>query len=82
MERALGASRGERSGHSRTVPRGKKEVTAPPLLSQHADYVHPWEFAGFLGAVGPAPVDVMLEAKMKDAALLKLRADLTRLRLW
>jgi UV DNA damage endonuclease len=62
--------------------RGKKEVPAPPLLSQHADYVHPWEFAAFLREVGPAPFDVMLEAKMKDAALLKLRDDLTRLRLW
>lgn len=67
---------------SRTVLRGKKEVPAPPLLSQHADYVHPWEFAGFLAAVGPAPFDVMLEAKMKDAALLKLRVDLTKLGLW
>jgi UV DNA damage endonuclease len=45
---------------SRTVLRGKKEVPAPPLLSQHADYVHPWEFAGFLAAVGPVPFDVML----------------------
>jgi UV DNA damage endonuclease len=67
---------------SRMVLRGKKEVPAPPLLSQHADYVHPWEFAGFLREVGPEPFDVMLEAKMKDAALLKLREDLTRLRLW
>jgi len=67
---------------SRTVLRGKKEVSAPPLLSQHAEYVHPWEFTSFLAAVGNLPFDVMLEAKMKDAALLKLRADLTRLRLW
>ena len=67
---------------SRTVLRGKKEVSAPPLLSQHADYVHPWEFASFLREVGPAPFDVMLEAKMKDAALLKLRNDLTKLGLW
>ncbi len=67
---------------SRTVLRGKKEVSAPPLLSQHADYVHPWEFASFLAAAGDAPFDVMLEAKMKDAALLKLRDDLTKLRLW
>jgi UV DNA damage endonuclease len=67
---------------SRTVMRGTKAVPAPPLLSQHADYVHPWEFAAFLSAVGPAPFDVMLEAKMKDAALLKLRDDLTRLGLW
>jgi UV DNA damage endonuclease len=67
---------------SRTVTRGKKEVLAPPLLSQHADYVHPWEFAGFLREVGPEPFDVMLEAKMKDVALLKLRDDLDKLRLW
>jgi UV DNA damage endonuclease len=67
---------------SRMVTRGKKEVPAPPLLSQHADYVHPWEFASFLAAVGDVPFDVMLEAKMKDAALLKLRDDLTKLRLW
>ena len=67
---------------SRTVTRGKKEVLAPPLLSQHADYVHPWEFAGFLREVGPEPFDVMLEAKMKDTALLKLRADLDKLGLW
>jgi UV DNA damage endonuclease len=67
---------------SRPVTRGGKEVSAPPLLSQHADYVHPWEFATFLREVGPLPFDVMLEAKMKDAALLKLRAGLDRFGLW
>ncbi len=67
---------------SRIVSRGKREVEAPPLLSQHADYVHPWEFAGFLRQAGDAGFDVMLEAKMKDAALLKLRGELTKYRLW
>lgn len=67
---------------SRTVVRGKKEVVVPPLLSQHADYVHPWEFAAFLREVGPLPFDVMLEAKQKDAALLKLRADMDKHGLW
>ena len=67
---------------SRTVTRNGREVTAPPLLSQHADYVNPWEFAAFLREAGNRPFDVMLEAKMKDAALLKLRADMARLRLW
>jgi UV DNA damage endonuclease len=67
---------------SRMVTRGRREVEAPPLLSQHADYVHPWEFGGFLREVGPVPFDVMLEAKMKDRALLKLRDDLTRYGLW
>lgn len=67
---------------SRTVVRAKKEVQVAPLLSQHADYVHPWEFAAFLRAAGPVPFDVMLEAKMKDAALLKLRGDMEKHRLW
>ena len=67
---------------SRTVTRGKKEVAAAPLLSQHADYVHPWEIGAFFREVGPVPFDVMLEAKMKDDALLKLRAELDRYGLW
>jgi UV DNA damage endonuclease len=67
---------------SRTVVRAKKEVQVAPLLSQHADYVHPWEFAAFLRSAGPVPFDVMLEAKMKDAALLKLRGDMEKYRLW
>jgi UV DNA damage endonuclease len=67
---------------SRMVTRGKRETEAPPLLSQHADYVHPWEFGAFLREMEGAPCDVMLEAKMKDAALLKLRKDLTRYGLW
>jgi UV DNA damage endonuclease len=66
----------------RTIVRGKKEVTVPPLLSQHADFVNPWEFAWFLRETAPLPYDVMLEAKQKDQALLKLRADLDKLRLW
>ena len=67
---------------TRMVLRGGKEVEAPPLLSQHADYVHPWEFAAFLREVADIPFDVMLEAKRKDSALLKLRDDLTRYGLW
>jgi len=66
----------------RTIVRGKKEVTIPPLLSQHADFVNPWEFAWFLRETDPLPYDVMLEAKQKDQALLKLRADLDKLKLW
>lgn len=57
------------------------EREVPPLLSQHADHVNPWEFAGFLQAVGPRPFDVMLKAKMKDAPLSKLRGDLQKLTL-
>jgi hypothetical protein len=45
----------------------------PPLLSQHAD--------DLLREAGPA-LRRMLEAKMKDQALLKLRDDPTKLKLW
>jgi UV DNA damage endonuclease len=67
---------------SRVVRRGGGVVEAPPLLSQHADYLNPFEFASFLRSVGPLPFDVMLEAKKKDAALLKLREDVRRLALF
>ncbi len=67
---------------SRIVKRGKKEQEEAPLLSQHADYVNPWEFSGFLREVADLPFDVMLEAKRKDLALLKLRKDLTKYGRW
>ena len=66
----------------RTIVRGKKEVAVPPLLSQHADFVNPWEFAWFLRETGPLAYDVMLEAKQKDQALLKLRGEMDKLGLW
>lgn len=51
---------------------------AAPLESQHADYIDPDEFIGFLRATEPLHinVDVMLEAKAKDLALLRLRGQL------
>jgi UV DNA damage endonuclease len=59
---------------------GKQEtVYAPPVWSGHSDYVNPFEFITFMrGAAGLPPFDVMLECKMKDLALLRLRADLPR----
>ncbi|MFH1085155.1 MAG: UV damage endonuclease UvsE, partial [Chloroflexota bacterium] len=47
--------------------------------TEHADYINPFEFAAFC-ALGEAlrPFDVMLEAKARDLALLKLRRDLAR----
>jgi UV DNA damage endonuclease len=51
----------------------------PPLLSQHADFVNPLEFVLFLQAAngdGTPGFDIMLEAKRKDQALLRLRAQL------
>jgi UV DNA damage endonuclease len=46
----------------------------PPLRS-HADLVLPWDLEALVTAA-PAPVDVVLEAKAKDLALLELRRTL------
>jgi len=56
------------------------EVIRPPLRTQHSDYVNPFDFIAFLRQMeGMRPFDVMLEAKAKDLALLRLRDDLQRL---
>jgi UV DNA damage endonuclease len=57
----------------------KKEIKRlAPVWTGHADYINPFEFATFLRMTGDAVFDVMLEAKAKDLALVKLRADLVR----
>jgi UV DNA damage endonuclease len=59
---------------------GKKETTLQaPLNTQHSDFINPFEFIDFARAL-PAShiVDMMLEAKAKDLALLRLRSDLAR----
>ena len=57
----------------------KKVVLAPPIWTGHADYVNPIEFALFLDVVAGLPAfDVMVEAKSKDLAVLRLKADLAR----
>lgn len=56
-----------------------EHVQAPPIWSGHADYLNPFEFIAFLrGAANMRPFDVMLETKLKDIALLRLRDDLRR----
>jgi UV DNA damage endonuclease len=40
--------------------------------------VNPFEFATFMREMAGLKFDVMLEAKMKDAALLRLQRDLIR----
>lgn len=59
---------------------GKAEqVQAPPIWSGHSDYLNPFEVISFLrGAAALPAFDMMLEAKLKDLALLRLRADLAR----
>ncbi len=61
----------------RTVGRGAAARLVPPLVDQHADFVTPWDLAELLG-LAPGPLDVMLEAKAKDLALLWLREQLPR----
>lgn len=61
----------------RTVGRGAAAKLVPPLVDQHADFVTPWDLAELL-RLAPGPLDVMLEAKAKDLALLWLREQLVR----
>ena len=49
-----------------------------PLWTNHADYINPFEFANVLRTVPDAVFDVMLECKLKDVALIRLREDLPR----
>ncbi|HET9416968.1 MAG TPA: hypothetical protein VFP30_05435 [Candidatus Limnocylindria bacterium] len=61
----------------RPVPgtRRSREITVTPPLGPHADLVAPWDLVDLLAAA-PGPLDVMLEAKAKDVALLWLRTRL------
>ncbi|MDQ3752287.1 MAG: UV DNA damage repair endonuclease UvsE [Actinomycetota bacterium] len=57
-------------------------VEFPPMRA-HADLIDPVAFATFMAGVGASarPFDVMLEAKAKDLALIRLRDQLTARRL-
>ena len=56
----------------RAVGRGARARLVPPLLEQHADFASPWDVAAVLRAA-PGPLDVMVEAKAKDLAVVWLR---------
>ena len=58
----------------------KKKTTAyvAPVFTGHADFCNPFEFATFMRVAEGLDFDVMLEAKAKDLALLRLRPDLLR----
>jgi UV DNA damage endonuclease len=64
----------------RKIPktRKKKLVLQPPVWTGHADFCHPFEFIAMMRMLPRAVFDVMLEAKSKDLALLRLRRDLQR----
>jgi UV DNA damage endonuclease len=55
-----------------------REVVVTPALGPHADLVSPWDFLELVRAARE-PLDVMLEAKAKDVALLWLRGRLAAL---
>ena len=55
-----------------------EQVLQPPIWTGHADFNNPFETIPFLRSIAHLETDVMLEAKAKDLALLRLRADLAR----
>ena len=58
-----------------------KKRARPPRTDEHADFVNPFEFIAFCREArnaGAPDFDVMLEAKARDIALLRLREHLRR----
>lgn len=49
-----------------------------PVWTGHADFCHPFEFISFMRLAEGLEFDVMLEAKAKDLALIRLRPDLLK----
>jgi UV DNA damage endonuclease len=65
--------------HTDSRTGGRRMVLRWPRPTQHADFIDPFAFFAFLRqAQGLRGFDVMLEAKAKDMALLRLRDDLGR----
>ncbi|MDQ6655265.1 MAG: UV DNA damage repair endonuclease UvsE [Verrucomicrobiota bacterium] len=53
-------------------------ILQPPVWTGHADFVQPFEFIAMMRQLDGLDFDVMLEAKSKDLALVRLRRDLMR----
>ncbi|MBI1295245.1 UV DNA damage repair endonuclease UvsE [bacterium] len=65
----------------RTLVRHGGLILQPPLPNQHSDFINPFEVIDLLShamRLGLRPFDVMLEAKAKDVALLRLREQIKR----
>ena len=70
-----------KDGSGGQKPARKPKFTAvqiAPIWTGHADYIHPFEFMTFMRAASHLDFDVMLEAKVKDMALIRLRPDMLR----
>ena len=66
--------RAEREVTRRNRATGERTVVVQPAKpGQHDDWIDPEDFVAFLQALPDARFDVMLEAKQKDLALLRLR---------
>jgi UV DNA damage endonuclease len=55
-----------------------KTVAVAPVWTGHADFANPFEFCAFMRMAEGLEFDVMLESKVKDLALLRLRPDMLR----
>lgn len=61
----------------REIGRGSHVRLVAPLLGQHADFATPWDVAAMVRAA-PGRLDLFVEAKAKDLAVLWLREQLLR----
>lgn len=55
-----------------------EEAMLPPIWTGHADYLNPFEFMTFMRTATHLEFDLMLEAKLKDVAVLRIRRDIQR----
>ncbi len=55
-----------------------KKIAVAPVWTGHADFCSPFEFVAFMRLAAGLEFDVMLESKVKDLALNRLRPDLLR----
>ena len=62
----------------RAGSRKVEHVPVTPRLTPHADFIAPWDLVDLLTSA-PGPLDVVLEAKAKDLAVLHARAALDKL---
>ena len=53
-------------------------VNVAPVWTGHADFANPFEFIAFMRLADGLAFDVMLESKVKDLAVLRLRPDMLR----
>jgi UV DNA damage endonuclease len=73
---ALDSSKASNKKPARKAKTTKVQIA--PLWTGHADYIHPFEFMSFMREAKDLDFDVMLEAKVKDMALIRLRVDMLK----